>query len=55
MAGVNQELELKLFKFIGSIGIGPSALVGLKRCLNCVGTAAECLCLVVDQVSLTHP
>ena len=54
MAGVDQELELKIFKGIGSIGIGPSAPIGPKRCLNRAGTAAKCLCFVVDRVSLTH-
>jgi hypothetical protein len=55
MAGVDQELELKMFKGMGSIGIGPTALIGPKLCLNRAGTAAMCLCFVVDQVPLTHP
>ena len=55
MAGEDQELELKMFKGMGSIDIGPSALIGPKRCLNRAGTAAKCLCFVVDQVPLTHP
>ena len=55
MAGVNQELELKMFKGIRSIGIGTSALIGPKECLNRAGTSEKCLCFVVDQVPLTHP
>ena len=55
MAGVDQELELKMFKGMGSIGISPSALIGPKLCLNRAGTAAKCLCFVVDQGPLTHP
>ena len=55
VAGVSQELELKMVKGIRSIGIGPSALIGPKRCLHCTGTAAKCLCFVVDQGPLTHP
>ena len=55
VAEVNQELELKMVKGIRSIGIGTSALIGPKRCLNRAGTAAKCLCFVVDQVPLTHP
>ena len=55
MAGVNQELQLKMFNRIRTIGIGLSALIGPKRCLNFARTAAKCLCFVVDQVPLTHP
>ena len=53
--GVNQQLELNFLNGTGSIGISPSALVGPKGCLNRAGTAAKCLCFVVDQVPLTHP
>jgi hypothetical protein len=55
MAGVNQELQLKMFNRIRTIGIGPSALFGPKLCLNSARTAAKSLCFVVDQVPLTHP
>ena len=53
MAGVNQELELKLFNFIGSIGHCFGALIRPKGGLNRAGTASQCLCFVVDQVLLT--
>ena len=43
VAEVNQELELKMVKGIRSIGIGPSALIGPKRCLNSARTAAKSL------------
>ena len=48
VAGANHELELKIFKGIRSIAIGTSALIGPKGCLNRAGTAANCLCFVVD-------
>ena len=52
-AGMNQALELKIFKFIGYIGTCLGALMAPRGVLNRAGTASQCLCFVVDQVLLT--